>query len=319
MKKLFLLVILSASVLFAQTNSEPTIVPIDGYAARVNDRIITYGDIRENVAPIAQQLIQRYRGDELAQQLQALYNQGLETLIDEALIQEEAKRQELALRPEVIDDEVDRIIKTQFDGDRTLLNQALVKRRMTLEEWRKEITNRLILQVYYNQEVLRKIKITDEQIQAEYDRMKDEELAIPFRVKYRFILINKGKTPEEQAVKRKQAEGVLQKLRDGADFTVLAEKVSEGDTSLSPWRDPADVKEVLRPALHDTPAGGISGLIEDDRVFYIVNVESRQEEGYVPLEEVREQIQNKLYAQERERLHKELIKRISGRHYIKRY
>lgn len=319
MKKAILLLILSASALYAQTNSETVITPIDGYNARVNDRVITYADIRESVAPIAQQLFQHYQGEDLAQKLQELYNQGLETLIDEALIQEEAKRQGLALPPEMINDEVERIIQEQFDGDRILLNQALAKRRMTLEEWREKITDQLVMQVYYNQQVLRKIKIADKNIQAEYDRIKDKELSIPFRVKYRFILINKGKTPEEQAVKRKQAERVLQKLRAGADFATLAEEVSEGDTSLSPWRDPADVKEVLRPALLKTPAGGISDLIDADNVFYIVNVVSRQEEGYVPLEKVSDQIKNILSAQERERLHKELINRISGRHYIKRY
>ena len=319
MKKVFLFLFLSAAALYAQTNSEPVVTPIDGYAARVNDRVITYGEIRQNVAPIARQLFQRLRGEDLARQLQELYNQGRETLLDEALIQEEAKRQELTLPPEMIDDEIDRMIETQFDGSRARLARVLAESRKTMEEWREEIADQLVMQVYYNQQVLRKIDITGEDIRTEYDRIKDEELSIPFRVKYRFILINKGRTPEEQAVKRKQAERVLQRLRDGADFAALAEDVSEGDTSLSPWRDPADVKEAMRPALRETPAGGISDLIDGGTVFYIVNVESRQEKGYVPLEKVREQIQNKLFAQERERLHEELIDRISGRHYVKRY
>lgn len=319
MKKLILLLFLLVTGLYAQTNSEPFITPIDGYAARVNNRVITYGDIRESVTPVAQQLFRRYRGEELALQLQELYNQGRESLIDEAIIIEEAKRQELMLRPEAIDEKIHQIIKTQFNGDRALLNRALAERRMTLDEWREKVTDQIILQVYYNEHVLDKINITEEDILAEYDRIKDAEFAIPFRVKYRFILINKGKTPEEQAVKRTQAEHILQKLGNGADFAALAEEVSEGDTSLSPWRDPADVKEVLRPALRETPAGGISGLIDADSVYYIVNVVSRQEEGYVPFEKVSEQIGNILYAKERERLHKELINRIAGRHYIKRY
>jgi parvulin-like peptidyl-prolyl isomerase len=319
MKKVLLFLVFTASTLFAQTNSEPVITSIDGYAARVNNRIITYGDIRESVAPVVQQLFQRYQGEELAQQLQALYLQGRETLIDEALIQEEAKSRELVLPPDVIDDEIQTNIQSRFDGDRTLLNRALAERRMTLNEWRAEISDRLIMQVYYNQEILRKVHVAQEAVQAEYDRIKEKDLYIPFRVKYRFILINKGKTEEEQDVKRNQAESVLQKLRDGVDFAVVAEEVSEGDTSLSPWRDPADVKEVLRPALQNTPAGEISDLIDADSVFYIIQVESRQEEGYVPLEKVRDQIEDKLYAQERERLHKQLIERLTARHYVKRY
>lgn len=319
MKKTLLLFIFASSALFAQTNSGPVITSIDGYAARVNNRIITYGDIRDSVAPIARQLFQRNQGEELARQLQDLYLQGRETLIEEALIKEEAKSRGLVLPPDVMETEIQRMIREQFDGDRALLNRALAARRMTMEEWREEVTDRFVMQVYYNQEVLRKVEVSDEAVRAEYDRIKDEQLAIPFRVKYRFILLNKGKTPEEQSVKRAQAERVLQKLRDGAGFAALAEEVSEGDTSLSPWRDPADVKEDLRPALRATPAGGISDLIEADSVFYIVNVESRQEEGYVPFEQVSEQILNKLTEQERERIHKELIERLTARHYIKRY
>ena len=319
MKKSLLLLLFVASTLFAQTNSDPVITAIDGYAARVNNRIITYGDIRESIAPVTQQLLQRYQGEELVQQLQELHIQGRETLIEEALIQEEAKSQDLALPPKVIDDEVESIIRERFEGDRALFNRALAERRMTLDEWREEITERLVMQVYYSQEVLRKVRIPDEAVRAEYDRIKEKELVIPFRVKYRFILINKGATEEEQAVKRKQAEDVFQKLRDGADFAALAEEVSEGDTSLSPWRDPADVKEVLRPALQNTPAGEISDLIEADNLFYIVNVESRQEEGSVSLEDARGAIRQQLTEQERDRLHKKLVDRLTARHYIQRY
>ena len=319
MKKLLLLLLFATSTLFAQTNNGPVITAIDGYAARVNNRIITYGDIRESIAPIIQQLLQRYQGEELVQQLQELHIQGRETLIEEALIQEEAKSQELSLPPRVIDDEVESIIRDRFDGDRALFNQALAERRMTLEEWREEVADQLVMQAYYSQEVLRKVRVDDEAVQAEYDRIRGTELFIPFRVKYRFILINKGATKEEQVVKRKEVEDILQKLRDGADFATLAKDVSEGDTSLSPWRDPADVKEILRPALQNTPAGEISDLIEDDTVFYIINVESRQEEGYLPLEEVRGAIQQNLAAQERERLHDKLIERLTARHYIERY
>lgn len=319
MKKLFLFILFAGSNLFAQTTNGPVITSIDGYAARVNNRIITYGDIRESIAPVMQQLFKHYHGEELARQMQELHIQGREQLIGEALMLEEAKRMEFSLRPEVIDDEIRNLIQHRFDGDRIRLNRALAKQRMTMKEWRQKVTDQLIVQVYYNREVLQKINITEEDIQAEYDRIKEEKLAIPFRVKYRFILINKGKTKEEQAVKREQAERILKKLRDGADFVPLAEDVSEGDPSLSPWRDPADVKKELRPALFNTPAGGISDLIDAGGVFYIINVESRQEEGYVPLEEVREKIKEALTAQERDRLYKELIDRLSARHYVQRY
>ncbi len=318
MKNILLLLLFAAANLFAQTNNEPVAIAIDGYAARVDNTIITYGDIRESLSAILPQVFQRYQGEELAQQIQRLHLESRETLIEEALIQAEAKSLGMSLPEAIVDEEVNNIIRERFDGSRTQFNQALAARRMTLEEWREEISDRLLMQAYYSREVFRNVHISEEDIQAEYERTQDS-YSIPFRVKYRFILINKGATEEEQAIKHGQAEETLKKLHDGADFAELAADVSEGDTSLSPWRDPADVKKVMRPALHDLAAGEISDLIEADTVFYIIKVESRQEEGYTPLNDVREAIERQLAEQERERRHNQLVERLSAKHYIERY
>jgi peptidyl-prolyl cis-trans isomerase SurA len=318
MKNALILLVCITANLFAQTNSEPAIATIDGYAARVNNRIITYGEIRETIAPIIPQLAKAYQGEELAEKVRELYLKGRENLIEETLLKEEARIKGFALPPEVLNGEMETIIREKFGNDRALFNKVLAERRMTLDEWRSEMSDRLIMRAYYSQEVLRKINISEEEIQAEYERVKNE-FFIPFRVKYRYILLNKGSTEEEQAVKRQQAENTLQKLRDGAGFAGLAAEVSEGDPELSPWRDPADVKEVLRPALRETPAGEFSGLIETDSVFYIIGVESRQEEGWTPLEKVRPAITDKLASDQREKLHKELIERLTARHHIEYY
>lgn len=318
MKKILLLFVCAAAAVFGQTNSEPRVTAIDGYAAQVDNEIITYGDVRTHIAPQLQQAMQQLRGQALAAQMQQLLINGRESLIEEKLIAEEAKNAKFQMPSHVIDEEVKTIIRDRFDGSRALLTKALISQRMTYEEWRESIADQLLVRIYYNQEVLQKVHITDDAVKAEYERVKDE-LRIPFRVKYRYILINKGSSEEDQAVKRKQAEDTLKKLQDGADFLTVAKEISEGDTDLSPWRDPADVKEVMRPALRRTPAGEISDLIEDDNVFYIIYVESRQEEGLIPFEDVRERIQQSLFDAERQGLHDELVQRLSAKHYIKRY
>lgn len=318
MKKVLLILSLSALSLFAQTNEGPIITAIDGYAARVDNTIITYGEIRESVSPYIQHLMQNLQGAELSRQIQAAYLDGRESLIEEALMKSEAKRLGLALPPSIIETEADRLIEERFEGSRTLLSLVLAERRMTFDEWLEELSDQLTLRVYYSQEVMRKAIVSDEAVREEYERVK-EEFFIPFRVKYRFILINRGTTDEEQTLKRKQAEDTLQKLREGASFSTIADNVSEGDTSVSPWRDPADVKKELRDALNNTPAGDISEIIETADLFYIVKVEGRREEGYTPFNTVKETLENDLLANERKRLHDELIERLSSHHYIERY
>lgn len=326
MKKIFLLLALAAPALFAKTNAAPAaastngplITAIDGYAARVDSTIITYGEVRESVAPYVQQLMRKYKGKELAERMQAAFIDGREALIEEALLKAETKTRGLSLPDKVIDDEVNRLIRERFDNDRALLTRALAARRMTFDEWRQEVRDQITIRIFYSQEVTRRASVPAQAMRDEYERTKADYF-LPCRVKYRFILINKGKTEEDRAVKRKQAEDTLQKLRGGADFIAVTKEVSEGDTAVSPWREPEDVREELRPALLKTPAGQVSDLIESPGEFYIVKVEERREEGFTPFEGAQKTIENKLLEAEKERLHDALIETILTKHFIERY
>jgi parvulin-like peptidyl-prolyl isomerase len=326
MKKILLSLVLAAPVLFAQTNAVPAaattngplITAVDGYAARVDSTIITYGEVRESAAPYVQQLMSQFKGKELAERMQAAYLDTREALIEEAMFKAETKRRELSLPDKVIDDEINRLIRERFNNDRALLTRALASRRMTYEEWKQEVRDQITLRVFYNQEVTRRATVPAEAVRAEYERTK-EQYFISFKVKYRFILISKGKTNEDRIVKRKQAEDTLQKLRDGAAFETVAKEVSEGDLAASPWREPKDVRPELRPALLKTPAGQISDLVETPGEFYIVKVDERREEGYVPFEDVQKDIEKKLLEAEKDRLHAALIKSVSANHFVERY
>ena len=326
MKKLFLLLALAAPVLFAQTNdvpmaaitNGPRTTAVDGYAARVDSTVITYGEVRESIDPYIQQIMRKYKGRELAERIQAAYIDGREALIEEALLKAETKARGLSLPDKVVDDEVNRMIRERFNNDRALLARALASRRMTFDEWKQEIRDQVTLRIFYNQEITRRASVSTQAVRDEYEHNK-EQYFIHFKVKYRFILINKGKTEEDLAAKQKLAEDTLQKLRDGADFDALAKDVSEGDLAISPWREPKDVREELRPALLKTPAGQVSDLIESPGEFYIVKIIERLEQGYVPFEQMQKNIEGKLLAAEKDRLHDALIKTITAKHFVERY
>lgn len=327
MKNILLILVLTAPALFAQTTNAPAagastngpvVTAIDGYAARVDSTIITYGEVRESAAPYVQQLLKNFKGQELAERMQAAYLDAREALIEEALIKAETKTRGLSLPDKVIDDEVDRMIRERFDNDRAQLTRALAGRRMTFEEWKQEIRDQITLRVFYNQEVTRRASVPPGAALAEYEKNKAQYF-IPFKVRYRFILINKGKTAEDLAAKRKLAEDTLQKLRTGADFDAVAKEISEGDLAISPWREPKDVRAEFRPALLNTQAGQVSDLVETPGEFYIVKVEERREEGYVPFEDLQKEIEGKLLEAEKDRLHKALITSIAVNHFVERY
>lgn len=327
MKKIFLLLALAVPSLFAQTNevpkasistNGPLVTAIDGYAARVDSTIITYGEVRQSVAPYLQQLSRKYKGRELAERMQEAYIDAREALIEEALLKAETKTLGVSLSEKAIDGEMSRLIRERFNNDRTKLSRALTERRMTFDEWKKEVTDQLTIRAFYDQEVTRRASVPAKAVREEYERNK-ADFFIPFKVKYRFILINKGKTEEDRTAKRRQVQDVLKKLHAGADFNAVAKEVSEGDTAVSPWREPKDVREEFRPVLRTTPAGQIGGLIATPDEFYIIKVEERREEGYTSFEESQKIIEGKLLDIEKDRLHKSLIERITAKHFVERY
>lgn len=322
MKNALLILILTAGTLFAQTNEGPVITVIGGYAARAGSTVITYSDIDEAIAPFMQQLFQRYQGEELARQIRNARLDMRETLIEEALIKEEIKTLGFGLPPAVIDEEADRLIRDRFGNNHALLNKALAERRMTFEEWREDLGDQIALRMYYNQEIARKISVSEKTIREAYEQVKKDHF-IPLKVKFRAILINKGSSEEDRTVKKQQVDTVLQKLLDGADFAEMAKEFSEGiraDTGGAfPWKEPKEVHEALRPALRTVPTGQISDLIETDEEFYIVKIEERREEGHVPFEDLREEIEAEQLALEQNRLYVRLIERLASKYFVARY
>ena len=69
--------------------------------------------------------------------------------------------------------------------------------------------------------------LTPEQVREAYEADK-ESYFIPEKVKYSVIVLNKGATPEDQAVKQAEAESIRKRLVEGADFAETAKAVSEG-------------------------------------------------------------------------------------------
>lgn len=292
--------------------------PVDGYAARVNDQIITYGDIRESIRPYIRELTQQAPQSELPQLISQAYLDGRESLIEEALLREEARLQGMQLPSHVIDQEVQRIVRERFDNDRGQLMRALTARRMTLEEWREEITGTFKTRILYDREVMQRAAVSEQAVRAEYDRNR-EAFRTPVRVRYRYILISRGTTEEEREVKRAQAEQTLQRIRDGEDFLTVARDVSEGDPEDLPWRDIPAIRQEFRTPLLETPVGEVSDLVQAGNAWYILKPVERRAESIRPFSEVRDQIESRLLQEERQRLHLELMERLSARHFVERY
>lgn len=302
----------------ASTNQTVSI-EIDGYAAKVNDQVITRSDVREALAPLLPELYRQYQGAQLDEELEKAFTRARDELVERALVMAAFRKKGGQIPDQYIEDEIKRVINARFKGDEALFEQVLSEQKKTRAEYMDTVREQMAVGMMINEEVTRRARITPEQIREEYENNK-ELYFIPEKVKHSVIVINKGSTPEEQAVKREEAEGIRKKLLEGADFAETAKEVSEGsraaDGGSYPWLQPKDVRMELQEVLQNLPAGEISEVIETDTQYYIVKVEARRQPGYKTFEEVRFDIKNALTAQERERLKSRWIERLKNENYV---
>ncbi|MDF7806376.1 peptidyl-prolyl cis-trans isomerase [Pontiellaceae bacterium B12219] len=298
---------------------QPISIEIDGYAAKVNDRVITRGEVREAMAPVLPEIYRQYQGAQLEEELQKLFEKTRNDMIERALIMEAFKERGGQIPDQYVNDEIKRMITDRFKGDAALFEQVLSEQKKTREEYMDIIREQMAVGMMTNEEVGSRARITPEQIREEYEKNK-EAYFIPEKVKYSLIVFNKGTTPDDQAVKAEEAEQTRKKLIAGANFEETAKAVSEGsraaDGGSFPWMQPKDVREELRETLTTLPTGEISPVIETDTQLYIVKVEARRQAGYKTFDEVRQDIKKILTAKERERLQKRWIERLKAQNYI---
>lgn len=294
--------------------------PVDGYAAVVNDRVITIGDVMEFIGPVEEQLRDTYMGGELREKLDQAYISGRDALIEKALILEESEALEGVLPERAIEDHTNMIIHERFNDDRAAFLAGLAREQITLSDWGEQVKELLVVMTLRRQMVMNHVVVPPGGVREAYEK-NIEAYRVPDQVKLHAIALNKGVTEEDQAVKRQEAERVLHRLRGGEDFGAVAREVSEGSKAAEGgdwgWIHPGDLKSELAEVASALQPGETSGIVAAGDELYIMRVEGRREAVLKPFEEVRDGIEKELREAEEERLYKAWIERLMKKHYVK--
>jgi peptidyl-prolyl cis-trans isomerase D len=143
--------------------------------------------------------------------------------------------------------------------------------------------------------VAQSIAISDEDLRKLYDQNKDN-FRVPERVSVRHILLKTTGVPKEEVAKIKtKAEGLLQQLRQGADFNDLAKKNSEDPGSAAKggelgWIVRGQTVKAFEGAAFSLKPKEISNVITTEYGFHIVQVMEKEQAHLTPFEEVKTQL-----------------------------
>jgi peptidyl-prolyl cis-trans isomerase D len=142
---------------------------------------------------------------------------------------------------------------------------------------------------------MEQVQVGDQEITDYYNLHRDDRFTEPEQVRARHILVNVAAGDDAKAAARKKAEGLLAKVKAGADFADLATKNSDDSGSASKGGDlglfgRGKMVQPFEAAAFALGVGQVSDIVESPFGFHIIKVEEHRKGGPKPLEEVREEI-----------------------------
>src|SRR5215469_323395 len=255
----------------------------DGIYAIVNDRVITWGEVRD-FSLQGMELLQREYADQpqlYDQKVDALLNDGLETLIEDQLILHEFTTKYTPLPDATVDEWVDDRIKQQF-GDRITCIRTLQSQGITFEKFRQEVRDRIIVEQLRMQKLSQdKIIISPYKIETYY-KLHQDDFKIGDQVKVQMIVINKI-APDDNAARQK-ADQILVDLKKGSSFEQLASLYSQDSQQKgTEWIETSVLRKELADSVKTLKSGDTSGVIETPDECYILQLDDRLAAHVKPL------------------------------------
>jgi peptidyl-prolyl cis-trans isomerase SurA len=295
---------------------------VNGIAAIVNDKVITYSEVREVVEPRERLLRSQYSGQELVNKITELRKAALQDLIDRQLIVQAFDKEKLAIPPHFIDERVEEVIKNNFGGDRHAFIKTMEAQKYTMSKFRDLERQKIIVQAMRAKNVTSNLLIPPAKVE-EYYRKHREQFANKAQVKLRMIMITGHADSGGGVAQAQMAEEIRAKLITGADFDKMAQMYSEDSTrDLGGdwgWIDDKTLSAPLSEVAFSLPPGGISKVINLGGNYYILKVEARQGGEVKPLKDVRADIEARLRQDQAQELQEHWLASLRSKAYIKTF
>ncbi|MDQ3198431.1 MAG: peptidyl-prolyl cis-trans isomerase [Verrucomicrobiota bacterium] len=294
---------------------------VNGIAAVVNDKVITYSEVREVVEPRERLLRSQFSGQELVKKITELRKAALQDLIDRQLIIQSFEKDKLQIPPHFIDERVDEVIKENFGGDRHAFIKTMESQKYTMSKFRDLERQKIIVQAMRAKNVSSNLLIPPGKIE-EYYRKHKELFSNKAQVKLRMIMIP-GHPDASGAAQTSMAAEIRAKLITGADFDKMAQMYSEDSTrDLGGdwgWIDDKTLSPELSKIAFSLNPGEISKVVNVSGNHYILKVEARQGGEARPLKDVRTEIEARLRQERAQELQEHWLASLRSKAYIKTF
>lgn len=272
---------------------------VDRVAAVVNNDVIALSEVEARAAPELQRLRGEPDAAKRAELRGVLVKRVLDGLIGEKLMDAQVRELNIDVSDSEVDLGVDDV-KRQNNVDGAQFEQLLAQEGYTVPAFRQFMKKHLSKLKLVNLKVRSKVKVTEEDMKAEYNKVSRDELQ-DFEVRARHILVQvqPKATPEQAEQARLKAVALMNEAKKpGVDFGALAKAKSEGP-SASDGGDLGFFKRGVMVAEFDKvafgmPIGGISEPVRTKFGWHVIKVEEHRAMPAKPYEEMKDMLRERL-------------------------
>lgn len=252
--------------------------PVERIVAIVNNETILQSDLNQFRAKLnnAGMLDDLLLADITAEDLKKDPQLQLNYLITERILDSEIKRLNLSITVERVEQEVREIAKRN-NMSRNEMVTALQGQGIRISDYQAFMKTRIERQSLMEQEITSKIRVSDEEVLADYIRRNPKSQA-GAEYTLAHIFFNPKKGGAEAAQKR--AEDVLGKIRAGQGFDTLAEQNSEDSNfaqgGLLGTFKTGEISPEFERAVANLDIGGVSGVVPSRAGLHILKLVNRK-------------------------------------------
>ncbi len=261
-------------------------------AAKVEGQIITFEEVRREMAPLLSSVYRSSATEEdLQRNIQRLQRDVLQNLVDRILIVEDFKSKDMTIPKSYLEGEFNDVIQNDFNGERDRFLAYLRSQDKTVRDFREELEDKIIVQSMQMRMRRNQAEISPEMIREFYEENKNQFLRDKEVLLYQ-ITLSPGDDSLSVEEKKAQVEAALE---EGRPFPEVAREYSDDGLARSGgkfgWTEEGELRPELARVVFALEQGEVTDAVPFRESVLYFYAEEVREPGPQPLSEVRDTIE----------------------------
>ena len=301
-----------------QAWAEPQLV--DKVAVVVNDEIVLDSEINTVMAQFAAKL-QGMTDANREAKLRQLRNEVIDRTVDERLMKQQIRDLKYTVSEQEVDASIERIMRQNNIPDMETFKAVLRRQGLDWDDYRKQVSEQLKEWQFINAKVGNRVKISEEEVEEAFQKeQKTREPEYEYHARHMLFQVAPDAPEEAVFAARTRAEDALDRVRQGENFSVLAEQLSDGPSAKFGgdigFNKAKDMVPEFSRAMVALDAGEVSELVRTKYGFHIILLEEKRETALPGGEEMKNQIRMRLREDEMKRQMAIWLKDLRRKAYI---